>query len=141
MALKSNREGLRKESVDYLGNLIIDENLKEKIFNSIDSFIKIDLLWTNANTSNDFEGQTISLNLSQYKFVYISFVEESVKLICKIGEIGSVKNSSAYNSSRDFSIYEDRIVINSAIRYLNYGNWEATNINADLKPYKIYGVK
>lgn len=31
MALKSSREGLRKELVDYLGNLIIDDNLKNEI--------------------------------------------------------------------------------------------------------------
>ena len=38
MALKSNREGLRKESVDYLGNLIIDEKLKQNIINIIPKF-------------------------------------------------------------------------------------------------------
>ena len=33
MALKSSREGLRKELVDYLGNIIIDDNLKQNIIN------------------------------------------------------------------------------------------------------------
>lgn len=31
MALKSSREGLRKELVDYLGNLIVDDNLRNEI--------------------------------------------------------------------------------------------------------------
>lgn len=35
MALKSSREGLRKEIVDYLGNLIIDDNLRNEIVKSV----------------------------------------------------------------------------------------------------------
>ena len=40
MALKSSREGLRKELVDYLGNLIIDDNLRNEIIKLIgDNFV------------------------------------------------------------------------------------------------------
>lgn len=35
MALKSSREGLRKELVDYLGNLIIDDKLRNEIIKSV----------------------------------------------------------------------------------------------------------
>lgn len=50
MALKSSREGLRKELVDYLGNIIIDENLKQNIINSIDDvFAKREDLSSSVN--------------------------------------------------------------------------------------------
>ena len=50
MALKSSREGLRKELVDYLGNIIIDDNLKQNITNSIgDVFIDNEELSTSVN--------------------------------------------------------------------------------------------
>ena len=50
MALKSSREGLRKELVDYLGNIIIDANLKKNIINSIDDvFINNEELITSVN--------------------------------------------------------------------------------------------
>lgn len=40
MALKSSREGLRKELVDYLGNLIIDNNLRNEIIKLVsDNFV------------------------------------------------------------------------------------------------------
>ena len=35
MALQSSRKGLRKEQVDYLGNIKIDERLKQDIVNSV----------------------------------------------------------------------------------------------------------
>lgn len=147
MALKSSREGLRKELVDYLGNIIIDDNLRNEIIkvvgnnfvtsenlneavnnltmqittesgerieaddtlqnnitaeaisreqadttlqNNINaettarqeaisnleeligaSGLQMDLLWTNASPTSEFVPQTISLDLSNYKFVYI----------------------------------------------------------------------
>lgn len=53
MALKSSREGLRKELVDYLGNIIIDENLKQNIINSVDDvFINNETLIASVNELN-----------------------------------------------------------------------------------------
>lgn len=55
MALKSSREGLRKELVDYLGNLIIDDNLKNEIIELIGAnFVTNDSL---NNTVNSLETQ------------------------------------------------------------------------------------
>ena len=51
MALKSSREGLRKELVDYLGNLIIDVNLKNEIINLIGSnFVTNDSFNSSVNS-------------------------------------------------------------------------------------------
>ena len=50
MALKSSREGLRKELVDYLGNLIVDDYLRNEIVKAIgDKFVTPELLNENVN--------------------------------------------------------------------------------------------
>ena len=86
MALKSSREGLRKELVDYLGNIIIDDNLRQNVINSIDDYfinkneietiiadgvLQVNLLWTNASPISTFASQTINLDLNNYNFAYI----------------------------------------------------------------------
>lgn len=50
MALKSSREGLRKELVDYLGNIIIDDNLRNEIVKAVDDkFVTPEILNENVN--------------------------------------------------------------------------------------------
>lgn len=50
MALKSSREGLRKELVDYLGNLIIDDNLRNEIIKIVgDNFVTSENLNESVN--------------------------------------------------------------------------------------------
>ena len=50
MALKSSREGLRKELVDYLGNLIVDDNLGNEIIKAVgDKFVTPEVLNENVN--------------------------------------------------------------------------------------------
>lgn len=50
MALKSSREGLRKELVDYLGNLIVDDNLRNEIVKAVgDKFVTSEVLNENVN--------------------------------------------------------------------------------------------
>ena len=50
MALKSSREGLRKELVDYLGNIIVDDNLRNEIVKALgDKFVTPEVLNENVN--------------------------------------------------------------------------------------------
>lgn len=50
MALKSSREGLRKELVDYLGNIIIDDNLRNEIIKVVgDNFVTSESLNETVN--------------------------------------------------------------------------------------------
>lgn len=148
MALKSNREGLRKESVDYLGNLIIDEKLKEKIYNSIDSFIKLDLLWTNASPTSAFAAQAININLENYHVVIIEVIEDGntapdtslfffiLKTANKIVLTDTTDNARwrVINSISDNSISFNVAITSTA------SSGVVTNNNI-LIPYKIYGVK
>lgn len=51
MALKSSREGLRKELVDYLGNLIVDDNLRNEIIKAVSGmFVTTEALNESVNT-------------------------------------------------------------------------------------------
>ena len=102
MALKSSRDGLRKELVDYLGNLIINKKLQEDILKTINSFIKIDLLWTNASPTNAFHPQTISLDLSNYNNI------ETLKICLNVTKSDEIEtNDRATCNFKDiyYSIY------------------------------------
>lgn len=145
MALKSNREGLRKELVDYLGNLIINEKLKEDIFNSIDSFIKVDLLWTNANPNGTFIKQTINLDLNNYQaiFIEVNYKTSSVNLITgflfRKGSKGLVLMCD-YDDEigyRFIELKESGILIGVGVVGIN-----TSAINNDyIIPVRIYGVR
>ena len=154
MALRASREGLRKELVDYLGNLIINEKLQEDILKTINSFAKVDLLWTNANIEAEFVPQTISLDLSSYKYVIIRFdvgifsggysglhvfnlFFNSVSRTCSsCVNISTVANSNI--------IYREIMSISDSSIYFGHGKENAidgVSNNNIMKPLMIYGVK
>ena len=148
MALKSNREGLRKELVDYLGNLIIDENLKKNILNSIDSFVKIDLLWTNASPTSSFAAQDISVNYSAYKLIMLVFKRDAASnYLCYTLSTARTQSPSAtmfnWNLStiifRGFNIVNNVITFYAGVRMTAIGT--SVDDNNMLIPYKIYGIK
>ena len=66
MALKSSREGLRKELVDYLGNIIIDDNLRNEIIKVVgDTFVTSESL---NEAVNNFIIEKEYLELSKKRF-------------------------------------------------------------------------
>lgn len=147
MALKSSREGLRKELVDYLGNIIIDENLKQNIINSVgDVFINNEELTasvneldekirneTSARESADSSLQS-SINLeTTERQEAISNIEYLINNgVLKIDLLWTNKNlNSAFVSqdiSLDFSKYNAIILVT---KYGAYHNWYYTDIIAE----------
>lgn len=113
----------------------------------VETAINMDLLWTNSSPASSFTAQTISLNLSDYKYVYM------------ISEV--VINTSVYFDSLNFIeltpkrsityasnavIYRAITVSNSGIAFGNgtkvttYGSSAGTD-NTLMIPIKIYGIK
>ena len=206
MALKSSREGLRKELVDYLGNLIIDENLKQNIINSVDDVfinneeltasvneldgkiineasaresadttlqqninaeatarqeaivnienlinngvLKVDLLWTNANPTNEFVEQDIHLDLSNYNGIIIEALEDANNEFRAVMFFYVLKTSNSVVVSDCTTVNRWRVItfINDSLLKFSLGHsiGASTGINTDnniIVPYKIYGVK
>lgn len=114
-----------------------------------DKGVTLDLLWTNANPSSNFAAQTLSLNLSSYKFILIVCRAATTRdmLFTNVCTIGSepwqqklfVPDYTMRN--RYCTVTTTGISFDSAFYYATYANSAATSTDAQVIPYKIYGVK
>ena len=226
MALKSSREGLRKELVDYLGNIIVDDNLRNEIVKAVgDKFVtpevlnenvnnltmqittesgerigaddtlqnnitaettaredadttlqnnintettarqeaianleelirngglQMDLLWTNASTTSEFDAQTINVDVSKYKFLILK-VKCSIDtdyLYNFVMELSDNKlfpmSCVSYNNLKDTVRTVEKTndnKLNFGVGYIcnNYASYSTDNNY--LIPYRIFGVK
>lgn len=105
--------------------------------------INMDLLWTNASPTSNFDKQTISLNLSNYQMVYIVIRRSTENnnlhnsLIVKKGESGFV---FAYLGGLGLLYREIESVSNSGVNF-GVGVMNATTDNKYGIPIYIYGIK
>ena len=120
-----------------------DTNLQNKIDNGT---LKIELLWTNDNQNSDFATQTINIDLSNYKYVYIKTKGyksssgdtdngASVMHFCMVGEYASLIHPINTNINRR----KVQITKNSVVFASGY---TGTTVADDcVIPLNIYGVK
>ena len=120
-----------------------DTALQQKIDNGT---LKIELLWTNSNINSDFAAQTINIDLSKYKYVYIktkgykSSSEDtdngaSVMHFCMVGGYSSLIHPINTNINRR----KVQITKNSVLFASGYSG---TTVADDcVIPLNIYGVK
>ena len=108
--------------------------------------LKIELLWTNPNINSDFAPQTISIDLSKYKYVYIktkgykSSSEDtdngaSVMHFCMVGGYSSL----IHPINTDISRRKVQITKNSVLFADGYSGTSVAN--DCVIPLNIYGVK
>lgn len=103
------------------------------------------LLWTNPNPTSAFDGQTVSLDLTEYAGVLVEFnwsesnsVLSSREYIKKgetlngIGAVGATSSSDRYARATT--------VNSNGVTFLNASNGSEVGNNQPI-PYKIYGVK
>ena len=120
-----------------------DTNLQNKIDNGT---LKIELLWTNPNINSVFAAQTINIDLSKYKYVYIktkgyrSSSEDtdngaSVMHFCMVGGYASL----IHPINTDINRRKVQITKNS-VSFAN-GYSGTTVANDCVIPLNIYGVK
>lgn len=105
--------------------------------------INMDLLWTNASPTSDFAKQTISLNLSNYKMVYIVIRRSTTNnnlhnsLVVKKGEGGFI---FAYLGGYGLLYREIESVSNSGVNF-GVGVMIGNTDNQYGIPIYIYGIK
>lgn len=104
------------------------------------------LLWTNPSPTASFAAQTVSLDLSQYRFVLIFFQNQAgsnpINLDSTIGMVGQhliLAQGAYYIRTRSCNITATGIVFEGGVYYSSYG--ATTNDNGMNIPQYIYGIK
>ena len=130
----------KSTTVKNLGKTII-KNEKEEID------INLDLLWSNASPNSNFSAQSIYLDLSNYKFVYIvlgftGYTSESTyPCLIKIGnEVRMPSFGSASFYYRPIGVRDNLIAFGDCQEVTIYNDKHATSNTACI-PFEIYGVK
>lgn len=111
--------------------------------------LKMDLLWTNASPTSEFKNQTINLDLSNYKFVYIELRYYAYSynyyplLLNKINyeRIPFASIDDARVIYRTFNVTDNGIIVGDALYIVNYGEQPTIMNNNIIIPYMIYGVR
>lgn len=115
----------------------------ETALNDLYSKSKLTLLWTNANPNSSFEAQTISLDLSSYKYI-------AVVVNTDTGEISFPRSTSIipvgqYNNCRIIgtltTYYRDVAATIAGVSFSTASNPSVSSNNNKCIPYKIYGIK
>lgn len=115
--------------------------------NALKEITKLDLLWTNANPKNNFSEQTISLDLSKYKAIYLrsgsagSSIESTFSHLLRIGDDARIMTCDKYVFAyRDLIVTTEYIRFYDGIQIRDYNNvWNYGN--SMCIPMEIYGVK
>ena len=99
------------------------------------------LVWTNPNPNVNFVGQTVSINLSEYKYIMI---------VVKANELDSKPRATnivpvgQYNITRiigtNTSAYRDVTATTTGVTFTDGSNLSKVYNDACI-PYKIYGIK
>ena len=106
---------------------------------------KMTLLWTNSDVASDFEGQTISLNLTNYPLVYIRFKLSTTTgwyestIDTKYGYSNVVYGGWGTTSGRRYIVAANRVQFSDAYVFNTYGA-TATVSNDKMIPVEIYGI-
>lgn len=106
--------------------------------------VKRDLLWSNPNPTSNFEPQTISLDLSDYGLIYITFkiYNDNVVGLEKTSIVGNKDRIVGVNAEasalvtyyRPFESNQNSVMFENGYR-------NATVTNTRCVPIQIYGIK
>lgn len=107
--------------------------------------MKMDLLWTNPSPTSAFASQTVSLDLSDYDYVYIV-----VRVTTGEAHYGSffIKTGSTeellcvattYLRKRNATVSQSGITFDGGYNQASVSSWEANTSSAI--PLRIYGIK
>lgn len=104
----------------------------------------MDLLWTNSSPISSFSAQTIQMDLSEYKFLYVIFTygynetafnNQRGSAIAPKGELMGVTilyTNKSYTVYRNFTFNDSGVTFGSAV---------GDNGQVNAIPYKIFGIK
>lgn len=108
----------------------------------------MDLLWTNASPTSAFAGQTVSIDLSDYKLVYINCslanttTDGSTTALIKMNDYGNLFHGFVGTGSGYYVACRRAYVTATGVTF-TVGRACTTNTtnNSICIPYQIYGIK
>ena len=143
--------------------ILFEQNGEGKSCNIGDLGINMDLLWANSAVYSEFPAQNIALDLTQYKYIIVEVVQESVagnteyiknrhkNFVVKNEEIflfstnnlGFHAAQNFYYASRSCKFDNSKVEIgDSYVSKVNSASAAETSANnTTCIPFKIYGVK
>jgi len=114
--------------------------------------VDMDLLWTNSSPTSNFAGQTVALDLSDYKLVLVYFkrTNSSDKYGSSLCHVGMASNGmcppqgadATTMATRYYSVNSNGIAFENGV-YSNHGGANTSSYvdNNGCIPYKIYGIR
>lgn len=109
--------------------------------------MKMDLLWTNPSPTSDFASQTVSLDLSEYDHLYVSYLALSsgtvyCDFILKQKNV-TIEQLSGVNQALKFrtALWNDSGITFSDCNSRTTLNGAGSTANGSLVPYRVYGIK
>ena len=111
--------------------------------------LSMELLWENASPTSDFAKQTVSLDLSEYDMVEISFnlqtgvLAISHQLQCKVdgGRVTATTPGTQRYHRRSTNVSKTGINFGDCSAYTYSSTVETTTTNGALIPVFVYGIK
>lgn len=107
--------------------------------------MKMDLLWTNSAPTRAFASQTISLDLTDYNYVYIIVKATTGEAYYSsfIVEVGGAEQlicvATTYLRKRNASVTASGVTFDGGYNQSSVSAWEGNTSSAI--PYQIYGIK
>lgn len=103
------------------------------------------LLWTNPNPRNSFNAQTISLDLSGYRFVMVSgavptFNYQLDYVICEVGQLVNLFAFTNSRHMRQVTVSATGVTFGQGMKATNMTETTSADNNTMI-PQKIWGIK
>lgn len=107
--------------------------------------MKMDLLWTNPSPTTAFATQTVSLDLTDYNYVYIIAKATTGEayyssFIVKVGGAEQlICVATTYLRKRNASVTASGVTFDGGYNQSSVSTWEGNTSSAI--PYQIYGIR
>lgn len=143
----------------YDDSTAYDELTFETIASGVDTVkvgIDMDLLWTNSSPTSSFRAQTVSLDLADYKLVFVVFDMYNVNILNATSVLAPINLSqtfqavisrgatdiitgSLYTYQRNFTVDSSGVNFLSGYQANGVSAWTSNDVI--MIPYQIYGIR
>lgn len=136
---QQSRIDLNPATAATLGGVKIGDGINVDATGTISAGVKVDLLWTNADTTQAFASQTINLDMSSYVLVLLEFKLDANQNTYSTSAISTIAGHTIRATSTDG--YRRTFTARSTNMFFGIGLDSNGTNNEVMVPYRIYGIK